>query len=198
MMTYALIRRHGSEPLPAVAVCRLLTFLFLCITAVSGLAQSESSTGSADEFEIRAAMLFNLTRFIDWPAAKIDAAHSDFVFCILGADPIGLDLDILLRNKTVGTKPVRLRHINSMTTAGDCHVLYIGAAEHKNVERASAVLEKDGVLIVSEHSNVDSPDQMIGLPTVDDHVHIDVNLSLAQRGGFAISSKLLHLATVTR
>ena len=194
MTGHAFHRRRSRAGGSAVALCCLLTAFLLCGFAKIAPAQS----GSADEFEIRAAMLFNLTRFIDWPPGKMDAAHSQFVFCILGADPIGVDLDLLLRNKTIETKPVSLRHITSIEAAGECHVLYIGAGEHKNLVRISAALEKEGVLIVSERSNLDSPDQMIGLPTVDDHVRIDVNLALTQRGGFAISSKLLHLATVTR
>jgi len=39
---------------------------------------------------------------------------------------------------------------------------------------------------------------VIGLPSVDEHIHIDVNLGTAQRTGLTISSKLLRLATVTQ
>jgi hypothetical protein len=57
---------------------------------------------------------------------------------------------------------------------------------------------KNNVLILSERSNATSPNQVIGLPSIDEHVHIEVDLAAAQRSGISFSSKLLRLATVTR
>ncbi len=43
-----------------------LLVLSLCLT----LLQAEDH-GGADEYEIKAAMLLNLTKFVQWPAAKL-------------------------------------------------------------------------------------------------------------------------------
>lgn len=74
--------------------------LFAILTAASSQGPAESA--SADEYEIRAAMLMNLTKFIDWPAWKLDASHPQFLICILGPDPIGPAADRYLLNTTAG------------------------------------------------------------------------------------------------
>ena|SRR5450432_1776717 len=172
----------------------LVSFLLASLATFDARGQS----ASADEYEIRAAMLFNLTRFIDWPAAKLDQGNRQFQICVLGSDPIGVDLDVLLRNKSVGTRPVAIRHLKSADGADDCQILYVGAAERADFARASTALARNGVLTISERSNADSPGQMIGLPVVEERVRIEVNLGLVQRSGLTISSKLLHLATVSQ
>lgn len=174
----------------------VVSFALLCGTTPCLRGQSVS----ADEYEIRAAMLFNLTRFIEWPAAKLDPTHPEFVICVLGSDPLGVSLDNLARNKSVGSKPIAVRHLSSVAGAHECHILYVSAGgdKLKTYARASGELAKAGVLSVSARANADSPDQVIGLPTVEQRVHIDVNLGAAERSGLTISSKLLHLATVSR
>ena len=166
--------------------------------ALSVTCAAFAQSNSADEYAIRAAMVFNLARFIDWPPSKLDPEHPEFAICILGSDPIAVDLESVLKNKSVGTRPVVLRHLNSVDASNSCNMLYVGAGQRGTVARAAAQLARNAVVTVSDVSNTDNPAQVIGLPTLDEHVHIDVNLGAAQRSGVTISSRLLHLATVSR
>ena len=186
---------RATEHLPPTSRAgRLLLLLGISfLSAQSVFAQK----ASADEYEIRAAMLFNLTRFIDWPAWKLDPAHPEFAVCLLGSDPIGSNIDTLMQGKTVQSRPVVVRHLTSIDNATACHILYESAGSRKSVAHALGELEKNAVLTISEKSNADNQAQVMGLPTSEDHVHIEVNLGAAQRSGLTISSRLLHLATVT-
>jgi hypothetical protein len=172
---------------------------FFATALLAGVSWSSiAQTTTADEYEIRAAMLLNLTRFIVWPASKFDAAHPQFLLCIVGSDPIMLDVDRTFQNQNVAGKPVQVRHLSSLDGASSCHVLYVSGSQRKNVERVQDELMKNGVLTVSERANSNSPSQIIGLPALDERVRIEVNLGAAQRTGLTISSRLLHLATVTQ
>jgi len=153
---------------------------------------------SADEYEIRAAMLINLTKFIDWPTRKTDASHPQLLICILGSDSIGPIAERYAQNQSVDGKSLQVRHINTVEAASGCNLLYVGVGEQKHVDPVVEELTKKGVLTVSENSNASNPYQVIGLPTLNDHVHIDINLAAAQRTGVTISSKLLRLATVSK
>ena len=173
----------------------------LCASALVGISSTgelEAQSGSADEYSIRAAMLFNLTKFIDWPAWKMDPSHPKFLVCILGHDPIEPYADRYLQNQSVLAKPVQLRTIKSLSDVAECHILYVSASGKRSFESAAGDLTKDGVLSVSERSVGRGSAQMIGLPLDNDHVQIDVNLGAVQSAGFAVSSKLLHLAAVTQ
>lgn len=177
--------------------------MFLLLLGVLGIAQlsptqrAGAQIGSADEYAIRAAMLLNLARFVEWPAAKLDGSHPQFVVCILGVDPIGPYVDHFLENHFVSGKPVRVVHLESLNAAGSCHILYIAAGQSRKQNRALADVMKGGVLTVSEEANTPGLNQVIGLPTVEEHVQIEVDLGAAQKAGLTISSKLLRLARVT-
>ena len=176
-----------------------LRHVLLATVLLPGLSgQIQTQTTSADEYEIRAAMLINLTKFVAWPAWKFDAAHPQLVICILGSDSIGLIAERYAQNQRVEDRSLQVRHISSVEAAMSCNLLYVGVGEQKHVDPVADELAKKGVLTVSESSNLTTPKQVIGLPSLNDHVHIDINLGAAQRTGLTISSKLLRLATVSR
>lgn len=150
----------------------------------------------ADEYDIRAAMLINITRFVEWPAWKVNAQNPQISICVVGIDPIAPSLDHLLQSET--SSPIKIHHLGSFDAATSCQVLYVSLHEQKSLKQLAPKLSKAAVLVVSEEPNATSPNQIIGLPTEDEHVHIDVNLAAAKLAGITISSKLLHLATVTR
>jgi hypothetical protein len=177
---------------------RLRCSLLATVLLLSFSWKIRGQTTSADEYEIRAAMLINLTKFIEWPAWKIDPAHPQLLICILGSDSIGPIAERYAQDQRVEGKPLQVRHISSVEAATSCNLLYVGVGEQKHVDPVAAELAKRGVLTVSENSNATTPNQVIGLPTLNDHVHIDINLGAAQRTGLTISSKLLRLATVSR
>ncbi|HEY5214078.1 MAG TPA: YfiR family protein, partial [Acidobacteriaceae bacterium] len=133
-----------------------------------------------------------------WPAWKMDTAHPQMLICILGSDSIGPIAERYAQNQRVAGKPLQVRHINSVEAAASCNLLYVGVGEQKHVDPVVDELARRGVLTVSEITNATTPNQVIGLPTLNEQVHIDINLRAAQRTGLTISSKLLHLATVSR
>ncbi len=157
---------------------------------------ASAQAGTANEDALRAAMLINMMRFIEWPSHKQDVDRGQTVLCILGADPIGPSVDRIVQSQAASGRLVQVRHLASTDSAGGCHVLYVSLGERKHVEHSLPALVDAGVLTVGENSNTNTPAQLIGLPLVDDHIHIEVNLPQAQHAGFTISSKLLRLATV--
>ena len=178
-----------KEHWPLLVVLAMLAWL--CCGAVA------SAQHAANESSIRAAMVVNMARFIGWPAWKSDAEHPQFVICILGADPIE-HYSASLEHQTIDSGPVVVRHLTANEPVNSCHVLYIGVAQRKRLSLIEPELTKNAVLTVSERSNAITGNQVVGLPAVDDHIHIEINLSVAQRSNLQISSRLLRLATVTR
>lgn len=176
------------------------TGLLLCLSAVMTFTHSRPALAqtSADEAAIRAAMLLNIARFTDWPSWKMDAEHTQFLICILGADPIDRYVDKILDHQAIDEKPIAVRHLKAADSVEACHVLYTSVANRKLLSAAHAEAVRGAVLTVSELSNNIAPDQIIGLPIGGDHVRIEVNLTLAQRSSLRISSRVLRLASVTQ
>jgi hypothetical protein len=65
-----------------------LASLFVC-SVVSP--QSDPS-----EYQVKAAFLFNFTKFVEWPDGSFDAPQAPIVVGIIGDDPFGNDLERMI------------------------------------------------------------------------------------------------------
>ena len=101
---------------------RLLGWLvLLCLAGGAGRAASPVF----NEYEVKAAFLFNFTQFVDWPATAFPAAASPIRIGVLGDDPFGEILEQTVRDETVKSRKiviVRSRRVEDLT---NCHVLFI-------------------------------------------------------------------------
>ncbi len=149
----------------------------------------------ADEYEVKAAMVFTLSKFVDWPQRKAGTPAA-FLFGVMDADPLANELDKALRGKSVGGRPAVLRRLNGAEGAYECQMLFIGAAARKRFSGMAESLLKAGVLTVGEGDRFIDAGGVIALVVKDDRVQLEINLSAAQKAGFALSSRILRLATL--
>lgn len=182
---------HLHAPFRA-ALWLLLSWTGWISCAMPASAQSEN----ADQEQIRAAMLFNLTRFIDWPPNRISDLQKPFQVCYLGDVAFGASLSTAFRGKQINGHAVAVANISTPAQAEQCHLLYVPSSERKTFRTLSPNLSRASVLTISERQLGD-PGVMIGLPLIDNHIQIQVDLHLAQSSSLTISSKLLRIAAVT-
>lgn len=153
---------------------------------------------SAGEYELKAAMLYNLTQFVEWPASAYPDLHAPILLCILGRDPFGSSLTATVLRKTVNGRPVLIRHPQNDKEARGCHVLYISSSERKATAQIYATLNGSSVLTVGEMTQFAAHGGMIQFSLEDQQVRFDINLDAASRAGLKISSKLLVLARIVK
>jgi hypothetical protein len=175
---------------------RRLIVSCLALVAIARGSVARGQDDVEDEYEIRAEMIFNLAKFVEWPASKAGDPVSAFVICELGADSVTANLDKILRGQAVSGRPVAVRHLNKDSAAGGCHILYVAHADRKVFEQLAPELMKQAVLSVGYQDWFTSAGGVVSLPMVDDRIRIQVSLGVAQRSGLNFSSKLLRLATV--
>ncbi len=171
------------------ALSRCLAFYFgLCLSSAAGVSVS-SQAPAFDESQIRAMIVVNLTRFVDWPPERNDV-HSPFIVCAVGREPVGANLESALTGKTVRGRSVIVRRGVLPEEAAPCHILYDAHPRQRQSNDLTATLAKASVLTISE----DSPGTVMGLPLVDGRVQIEINRSLAQRSNLTLSSQLFQIA----
>ena len=185
--------KHNRFPLPEAI--RLAVALLLLL-AVGRAAPVPAQGGLSDEYEIRAAMVFNLPKFIQWPAWKMNGMHPVFELCELGTDPVTAILENFFRGKTIFEKPVSIRRLSQEEDASSCHLLYVTGSERKQFERISSDLRNKGVLCVGAEDWILTSGGEVSLPVIDNRVHIQIQITNAQKGGWTVSSKLLQLANI--
>ena len=152
--------------------------------------QAQSPTVS--EYQVKAAYLYNFSKFVEWPQESFTDLDAPFVFGIVGRDPFGIAFQELLRD-VHGRKAV-IEHLNWDQQLSQCHVLFISRSERKHM---GAILEKvagRSVLTVSEIDDFSSSGGIIGFVFDDDRVRFEINLDQAAKSQLKVSSKLSSMA----
>ncbi len=161
---------------------------------LSGLAVAGSSSV---EQKIKAAYLYNFTKFISWPA---DDAET-FKLCLLGEDAVGRLL-VPLEKKTAMGLPIRLRRLQRPDQARDCHIVYLAGEETawnmENIALQGVLTISSGsqALTVSGEEGFAQQGGMIGFVVRKGRVRLQINLQALKNSGLKVSAKLLEVAEI--
>lgn len=158
--------------------------LLACLAMLAHAQESELS-----EYQIKAGMLFNFMRFVDWPQ-DVGPAYQ---VCIVGRDPFGQALTAL-EKKTVQGKELRVRRGIAAENAAGCNVVFISDSEEKRIAATLRALPQRGVLTISDAEGFVDGGGMIGLALVERNVRFDINITAVKQSQLQVSSQLLRLA----
>jgi hypothetical protein len=166
---------------------------------VAGLALLMTSGASARaeakslEYPIKAAFLYKFGSFVEWPADAFPSASAPVNVCVVGRDPFGAILDQTVRGQTVGTRPVAVRRLPTISPASGCHIAYLGGSPEQSAPEAARALAQAPVLTVTDGPRPEAQ-ATIQFVVVANRVRFKIDLRAAAQGGVSISSKLLNLA----
>lgn len=146
---------------------------------------------SRDERAVRAAYVYNLLQYIDWPQEK-----TELVIGFEGDPATGEILRTLLNGRTSGAHPIRVVLFPTPQELLDCSILYLSDGPVKENRDALDSLHGRTVLTIGETDPFARSGGMVALIHTGDHIRIEINLESAQRAGVRISSRVLNLASI--
>jgi len=152
----------------------------------------------AQEYDLKAALLLNFARFVEWPATAFANASTPIVIGILGDDPFGVSLDTLVAGETVRNHPLVIRRYSSVDQADSCHILFVSSSEGTKLGHISEVLAHRSVLTVGDTKDFAAHAGIIGFELVQRRLRLWINVTAATDAQLTISSKLLRQAEIVR
>jgi hypothetical protein len=175
----------------------------ITLLAVAGALAISAQPASAQkdqvgEYELKAAILYNLSRFVEWPPSAYGDSQAPTVLCTLGQDPFGDSLRSLGQKQDANGRPVAIRRLKNENGIRDCHVLYISTSERRTVAQILTRLKGSSVLTVGEMSQFAVQGGVIQFTLEDKQVRFEINLDAASRMALKISSRLLVLARIVK
>ncbi len=118
--THRLFVRYSFRRLLVAIVC---VFSIIPSLTVGKISAAETFR----EYDIKAALIFQVAKFIEWPK-DIDFGTSLHI-CVLGDDPFGPSFDALRRKRVNGLPLTTERLKNRRSDTDGCHVLFISRSE---------------------------------------------------------------------
>lgn len=146
------------------------------------------------EYQVKAAILYNIARFVDWPVTR--RGQTAVNLCILGSDPFGREIDVL-DGKPVGTGVLKIRRIGRPEETGICNMLFIPQAEAARLPSLLASVKDRPVLTITETPGAAERGAVLNLFLEQNRIRFEINVDAVQRSGLTISSQLLKLARIT-
>src|SRR5882724_448607 len=172
-----------------VQQCLSVSLLFSCMILFS------SQTQITREYQVKAVFLFNFAQFVEWPPSTFKETNS-IVIGIFGEDPFGPYLDEAVRGEEVNGHPIIVQRYHHIEDIKECHILFINAAEARQLKQVFSSLKSKNILTVSDADNFTKQGGMIRFFTEERKTRIRINLNAAKQADLTISSKLLRLAEV--
>ena len=148
-----------------------------------------AALAAPSEYELKAAFLVNVQRFVDWPEG--DPAIADIV--VVEPDPFGRILD---RDANGASLPHALKVERNAAgqPAPAARVLFAGKSSGVAGLDAMASAPRS-TLTIGETEEFIARGGIVWLAIVDKRLHIEINVDAAARSGLHISSRLLQIAT---
>ena len=152
---------------------------------------------SAKEEEIKAAFLYNFTKFIVWPDQTYTSSAAPFRICLLADHTNGTVLEAL-HGKRVVDQLVEVIAFDNLPGNDSCQILYIGDSDRGTREKALAVVKGKPVLTIGENDGFAHQGGMINFYIDEDRVLFEINVEAVNRAGLTASSRLLSLARIVK
>lgn len=175
-----------------MAVLRSRFFTPLFVLAVLFTAPAALRAQTAGEYDVKAAFLYNFTKFVEWPSDAF--ADDSFRICVLGEDPFGKSLKDLTGQEAAGRKLQVLVFKEDIARPEDCHVLFVSRSERGRLPSILAAVRSSPVLTVSDTSGFLDNGGIINFILEGSKVRFEINQEAADRAKIKISSKLMQLA----
>ena len=147
------------------------------------------------EYQVKAAFLYNFTKFIEWPAQHFANEDRPVVIAVLGRNPFGEELEQITKGRRVNGREITIAFIDTPAAAAAADLVFVCAGEESRFEAMNTALRQAQVLTIGESPRFAEAGGIITFLREADKVRFAINLDSAGRAGLKISAQLLKLAT---
>jgi hypothetical protein len=146
------------------------------------------------EQAVKAAYVYNFTKFVSWPAQSPFARAPAFTIGVMGEDSLADAIEATVRDRRADGRPFLVRRFRTAEDVEPCNLLYVGGAWSGSLHQLLEELRGWPVLTVSDAGGFASRGGMIGLFIEDNRFRFEVSIDAALAADLQVSSKLLRLS----
>jgi uncharacterized protein DUF4154 len=159
------------------------------------LLAARGAAAAPAEYAVKAAFLYNFSKFVEWPAGAFASPADPIRICVVGENPFGGLLAEAVRDKQVNGRSFTVQETSTIAEAATCQIVFLAASEERRFDELLRQLGARPILTVGDANSIAARGGIIGLTVEDSKVHFEVNLPAARQAGLKLSSQLLKVAT---
>lgn len=151
----------------------------------------------SQEYQLKAAILFNFARFISWPERALQADGAPLNFCVVGPNPFESILNTL-EQKKIGGHQIKIHYLPALSPETQCHLAFFAGTTAEKVDTYSEKLRADSTIAVSDYPGFVKAGGDIEFTRVQDRVQFIINNTSLKKKGMDPRASLLQLAAEVR
>ena len=142
---------------------------------------------TAREYDLKAALLYQFSRFISWPNEAFQE-QENFNVCVMGEDPFGNRLEGLKKRK-YHEYQIKVKYPSNKQEAVSCHILYMA-----NPDCSLCREIKEPILLVSSQSGFVDKGGEIEFVQEQGRIRFSINAEAIKVKNLKASAKLFEVA----
>jgi hypothetical protein len=175
---------------------KLFRAFVLVLLVLSNNRMARAQTRPALEYQVKAAFLFNFTRFIHWPPSAYSSPDAPFVIGIVGNDPFGSYIDDLVSGELAEGHKILVRRYTDGSDPKGCHLVFINCSTPAQTKTTILQTGGQNILTVGDQDDFISMGGILRFYKQDNKIKMEIELAAAKAAELDISAKLLQLARV--
>ncbi|MCH9021363.1 MAG: YfiR family protein [Planctomycetes bacterium] len=181
---------------------RLILLAALSIVAGAWLHPAQVNAASYKEGEIKAALIYNFLKFVDWPEGTFKEDNKEKKEAIrvgvVGKEAFA-SAEKIFKNKKIQERALKIilvtvKQLKDEKKLKGFHVLFVSAAAKGEAKKVPPRLKKSAVLTIGELEGFLEAGGIFNFVVEKKKVRFEVNLAAAEEVKIKIRSKLLRLA----
>jgi len=165
----------------------------IALTIVHAHAQSRTAT----EYQVKAAFIYNFTKFIEWPEGTFDNATTPVILCVTPTNPF-TEIFSSLNNMTVGRRKIEVRFSNDLSAVKECTILFLASSDKHFIKERLSIVQEKGVVTVGESKEFTRLGGMINFFIDQGKLRFEVNTQAAKHVGLKLGSQILMSAEIVK
>ncbi len=171
------------------------TWLAACLAlSVAGFAAFGAESAVPREYQLKAAFLYNFTKFVEWPSSSFSSSSSPIVIGVLGENRFGSELEKIVQDRKFNNRRYQVRVFRTAEEAKAAHLLFIGESDPARLAEIFRGLGHASVLTVGESKRFAQAGGVITFTQEGDKLRFEINLPAAEQAGLKINAQLQKLA----
>jgi hypothetical protein len=171
-------------------VLAVLCWSFLLAVA----AAADSKAEVVSESQIKAAFLYNFTKFVEWPPDSFPSRGQPIVIAVLGGGTLAAELEAVVTGRKVNGHPILVRSVQALEGVLPAQMLFVGVDKEAGLASLPPSLQASSVLTVGESETFAASGGAIFFVRQDGKLRFEINMTPAERARLKISAELQKLA----
>jgi hypothetical protein len=176
-----------------------IILLWLAVMLVAPTVCLADAREPAVEEAVKAAILFNFIRFVEWPVSIVPDPDAPRVVAIFGQDALQEKVVDLAASAALASRVsvLEVKDLDHLAASIEqIQVLYIARSAKKDIPRILGLLQARAVLTICDDENFVRQGGMMNYVRNDSRIRFDINLDEAEKSRLKMSAKLFGLARV--